>query len=880
MVDNETFTGTGRRALAAWTGAVQRFAVPVVALLLVLTVLAAVYTASNLAINTSTTDMFSADTPFRRNAIEYDKAFPQFKDLIVVVVDAPTPEEAEAAARHLVSGMQSNGAVFARVEWPGGDPFFRRNGLLYRSPDELSELGDLLAQAEPLLATLAQQPNLVGLFDVLTLALKEGSEDEALGRLLSAIHTEQRVLAIAQRTGAFEHSLSWRKIVALNSSHRQIILVKPAIDSTSLSPGKDAIAEIRRIADELDAVRKKRAPVLFESTAAVIQGRVLMRLTGSIALNQEELESAAVGGKTAGVISLLLVTVLMILGLRSFWLILPALLTLIIGLIWTAAFAALSIGHLNLISVAFAVLFVGLGIDFSIHFCLRYREALGETEVAARALTAAAGDVGGSLTIGALCAALGFLAFLPTDYKGLAELGIISAGGMLVALFLNLTLLPALLAFLPIPAPRLPKFRTAGDRPDRPIVLTALALGAIGAVIALQVRFDFNPMNLKDPKSESVIAFHDLANNGRSGVYAIDLLAKDRAKAKMEARRLSALPEVGYVVTIDSMIPGDQAAKLAIIEDIGLFLVPALEPPAAGTKLTLAQRIAAASAFRTFLDSYADQINGNPFANRARSLAESLTNAANNAEVALALERRLTKNLPKVFEDLGLALSAEPITFDDLPNHIRDSWIAADGRARIQLLPAKPIENNEDLRRFAAAVLAAAPTATGTPVTITEAGDAVVTAFQQATLYAFTAVCIVLLVVLRSVRGTLLVIFPLLLAAIYTGAASVLLDLPFNFANVIVLPLLFGLGVASGIHLVIRARRTPDTKALMRTSTPRAVLFSALTTIASFGSLALSGHRGMTSMGQLLTIAIVFTLLCTLIVLPATMRWVERRAAG
>ena len=874
MVDNETFTGPGRRALAAWTRAVQRFAVPVVALLLVLTVLAAAYTASNLAINTSTTDMISADTPFRRNAIEYDKAFPQFKDLIVVVVDAPTPEEAEAAARHLVAGMQSNGAVFARVEWPGGDPFFRRNGLLYRSPDELSELGDRLAQAEPLLATLAQQPNLVGLFDVLTLALEEGSRDEALGTLLNTIDNELNFVVLGQ-----QFSMSWREFIALGGSHRQIILVKAAVDNASLSPGANALEEIRRIASALESIRGKQTPLVSALLAEESHRRVVVRLTGSVALDREELASAAVGGKTAGLVSLPLVTVLLVAGLRSFWLILPALLTLVTGLIWTAAFAALSIGHLNLISIAFAVLFVGLGIDFSIHFCLRYREALGEAKNRSGALGTAAADVGGSLTIGALCAALGFLAFLPTDYRGLAELGVISAGGMLVALFLNLTLLPALLTLFPTPTLRETKPLGTGGRRGPAIVLITVAAGAISAAIALQVRFDFNPMNLKDPKSESVSTFHSLAEDSRNGVYAIDLLAKDRTAAKTKAERLKILLEVGDVVTIDSLIPRDQAAKLAIIEDIALFLVPALESPAAGTKLTLAQRMAAASAFRTFLGSYADQISGNPFAKRARSLAESLTNAANNAEVALALERRLTKNLPKMFEDLGLALSAEPVTLDNLPKRIRDSWVTADGRARIQLLPAKPIENNEDLRRFAAAVLAAAPTATGTPVTITEAGDAVVTAFQQATLYAFAAVCIVLLVVLRSVRDTLLVIFPLLLAAIYTGAASALLDLPFNFANVIVLPLLFGLGVASGIHLVIRARRTPDTKALMRTSTPRAVLFSALTTIASFGSLALSGHRGMTSMGQLLTIAIVFTLLCTLIVLPATMSWVERRAA-
>ena len=856
MADNETLTGRGRRALAAWTGVVQRFALPVVALLVGLTLLAAWYTASNLAINTSTTDMISAETPFRRNAIEFDKAFPQFKDLIVVVIDAPTAEDADVAAQHLVSNMRRNTALFERVDWPGGDPFFNRNGLLYSSAEDLSELGDRLANAEPLLATLAQQPNLAGMFDVMTLALQEGSDDEAIGRLLRKI-------------GDPLHGLSWRELVSMDGGHRQTILVKAAMDSGSLSPGTAALAEIRRIAGAIDSI-------VDGSKGA--RGNVKVRLTGSVALDQEELESAAVGGKTAGLVSLLLVTVLLIFGLRSFWLILPALLTLFAGLIWTAAFAALAIGYLNLISVAFAVLFVGLGIDFSIHFCLRYRDALGEAAQPTDALKIAAADVGGSLAIGALCAALGFLAFLPTDYKGLAELGVISASGMLVALFLNVTLLPALLKLFPKPASRELKAGFAGDRPGRVIVLTALALGAIGAVVALQVRFDFNPMNLKDPRSESVETFHSLAKDSRNGVYAIDLLAKDRAAAKAKIERLTALPEVGDVVTIDSLIPGDQEAKLAIIEDIALFLVPALQPSSAGAELTPAQRRSAAAKFRTFLYDYAVRKDSNPFAETARSTGDSLTNASNNPEIATALERRLIKYLPGMLEDLGFALNAERITFDDVPKHIRDSWIAADGQARIQLLPAKPIENNGDLRRFAKAVLAAAHTATGTPVTITEAGDAVVAAFQQATLIAFAAVCIVLLVVLRSVRDTVLVIFPLILAAIYTGAASVLLDLPFNFANVIVLPLLFGLGVASGIHLVIRARRATDTKALMQTSTPRAVLFSALTTIASFGSLALSGHRGMTSMGQLLTIAIVFTLLCALIVLPALLKWTEQRA--
>ncbi len=871
MVDNGSLTATGRHALAAWTGAVYRFAAAVVALLFVLTVLAAGYTATNLAINTSTTDMISAETPFRRNAIEFDKAFPQFKDLIVIVIDARTAEDAEIAAERMAAALREKPALFARVDRPGSEPYFARNGLLFQEPEELSALADQLAKAEPLLASLVQQPNLTGLFGILTQALQENHADKALGDLIDRIGAAAFVTR--------PDGLSWRDLIDPGGGRRQIVVAKAAIDNSSLSPGAKALSEIRRVAEEM--APNPSGPIVADTNIRKpILPDVLIRVTGSVALDYEELQSAALGGMTAGSISLVLVTVLLIAGLRSLSLILPAMITLIAGLIWTAAFAAIAVGHLNLISVAFAVLFVGLGIDFSIHYCLRYREVLGQTDHSVNPLESAASGVGGSLTFSAICAALGFLAFLPTDYKGLAELGVISAGGMLIALFLNLTLLPALLTIFPTPSVvrAKPKLNWGTEPIHKPVIVLAILFGMIGGGIALQARFDFNPINLKDPRSESVEMFHDLAQDHRNGIYAIELSAPNRVAARAEAARLLALPEVGGAITIDSLVPENQEEKLAIIEEMTFFLAPALDPPNAQPTQSPEQRRAAFAAFQKFLANNATGDGRIPRAERAIRLLE-MASKKTDTDPAAELERRLTKHLPRMFQDLRVALSAERVTIDDLPKHVREAWIAADGRARIQLLPATPMRGNDDIRRFARAVLATAPTAVGTPVTITEAGNEVVEAFQQATVFAFIAVCVVLLVVLRRVRDTLLVIFPLVLAAIYTGAASVLLDLPFNFANVIVLPLLFGLGVASGIHLVIRARRATDTASLMRTSTPRAVLFSALTTIASFGSLALSGHRGMTSMGQLLTIAIAFTLVCALIVLPALMIWVERRAA-
>ena len=247
--------------------------------------------------------------------------------------------------------------------------------------------------------------------------------------------------------------------------------------------------------------------------------------------------------------------------------------------------------------------------------------------------------------------------------------------------------------------------------------------------------------------------------------------------------------------------------------------------------------------------------------------------AASAADPALParFEERLLHYLPVALDDLRSALGAQGLGLEDLPAELRRDWITPDGRARIEVKPQAGLAGNDQLRRFAEAVLAVEPAASGTPVVITEAGKAVVRAFYEASGLALLGILVLLAVALRRLKDAALVLAPLALAAAITTAASVAFGLPFNFANVIVLPLLLGLGVASGIHLVMRRRYENDQSKLLRTSTSRAVMFSALTTIASFGSLAVSGHPGMTSMGQLLTIAISSTLVCTLIVLPSLM---------
>ena len=340
------------------------------------------------------------------------------------------------------------------------------------------------------------------------------------------------------------------------------------------------------------------------------------------------------------------------------------------------------------------------------------------------------------------------------------------------------------------------------------------------------------------------------------------------------ANELRKLPEVDKTVTATDLVPTEQAAKLAMIDDLNIFLAPLrLNGPA--EKIDIAER---EKSFATLADTLVrGAAHDLPELAAASARLRAAFGALESAEKQLAFETAVFRYFLPQVERLKKTLDAGPVTLKDLPPEILHRYLAPNGRARVQVYPVENLEDPEALKRFVQAVRAVAPGATDSPVEILEAGRAVVNSVVTAALISVFAVTLMIFLVLRSVRDTLLVLIPLVLAAFYTVAATVLLSMPFNFANVIVLPLLMGLGVASGIHLVSRAREEHSGAAAFSTTTPRAVIFSSLTTIASFGSLAVSSHRGTASMGELLVLSIGLTLVCTLVVLPALMQlWPDR----
>ena len=843
----------------------RRYAHAVVAVCLVLTILFGWYMATHLGIDASTDHLIDPKLPWRQAEAEMARLFPQKEGILVIVVDGATPELADAAASRLAARLTARPDMFTSVQRPDASEFFRRNGLLFLPIAEVEQLTDALAKAQPLMAALASDPSVNGLFGAFNLAL----EGAASGQLDPA-ELDRSFAAIADSLVAAQAGhgppLSWQRLLTGREPTpmelQRIILAKPVLDNSKLSPGAAATAVVRSTA--------------AESGLTQANG-VRVRLTGIVALNDEEFGSIARGIGIATLASFIVVLCWLYLALRSLKPMVAIACTLLVGLVWTLAFAPAAVGDLNLISVAFAAMFIGIAVDFGIQVCMRYRDERYHHDDLATALRRTGRGIGGPLFLAAITTAAGFLAFVPTAYRGVSELGVIAGAGMLIALALNLTLLPALLMILkPGGEQASIGFAWAAglDRfllRNRWRVITLAAILAIGGLALLPFQqFDFNPLHLKDPRAESVATLLELMHNEVTTPNTLEVLTPSPDAAAALAARLETLPEVRQALTSRSFIPTDQEAKLSMIGDAGLFLLPSLSPS------TTAPTADSAVTLRTISETV-DRLSALPKATPAAGrLREILRSLASKGDDGIAImQRALISGLPAQLEALRTALAAQPVSFETLPDGLKREWLAPDGRARVEVYPRGDSNDNATLVHFVDAVRKIAPGITGTALSLQESGETVWRAFQLAGVFALVSVVVLLAIFLHRVWDVVLVIAPLLFAALMTAETAILLGLSVNFANVIALPLLFGIGVAFSIYFVVnwRAGRPHP----LQSSTARAVLFSGLTTSTAFSSQSLSGHLGTAAMGWLLTIGLAHTLLAALLLLPALMGPVPNR---
>jgi hopanoid biosynthesis associated RND transporter like protein HpnN len=835
----------------------------VVGLAVVLAVGTGWYAGGHFKMTTDTEALISPKLAWRQNGIAFEKAFPQLIDSTIIVVDGKTPELAEHGAGVLADKLAPRKDLILTLDRADGGPFWDREGLLLLPLKTVRDTTAQLIKAQPFLGPIAADPSLRGVMNSLsTLAMGVSTGNAKLADIDKPIKALDSALQAAAKgqTAYF----SWQSLLSgtmAEGAGRKFIIVKTKLDYSALEPGADASTAIRQIAKDagLDPAHG-----------------ITVRLTGPVPLSDDEFASLADRAVLMASVMIGAVLVMLWLAVRSTRVTAAIMGTTLIGLAITAGLGLLLIGSFNLISVAFIPLFVGLGVDFGIQFAVKYRAESRIQATQDEAIIAAAREVGGSIALAAGAIAAGFFAFLPTPYLGISELGIIAGVGILVAFLLNITLLPALLHLL---KPRIGSARGGFEalaplddvmRERRKLVLTINGVVALACVCALPfLRFDSNPLDLKNAHSESMATLNDLMKDPDRSPNTIDVLTPSLADADALARRFETRKEVQHAVTLSSFMPLDQAPKLALIADANLLLDPTINPFDTAPPPSDADLVASLRTTAQDLRAAAAADKG-PAAQDAKSLAGALDAlASGDAARRAAAQTMLVDPLNILLGQLRAMLQAQPLTRATLPPDLVRQWIAPTGQARVEVFPSGGALDDAGIKRFAKAADSVAPNASGGPVSVVEAGRTVVGAFRLAGLLSLVAILALLFIVLRRLEDVIYTVLPVILTGLLTLGTCVAIGQPINFANIIALPLLFGIGVAFHIYLVM-AWRSGEAH-FLTSSLTRAVLFSGLTTGIAFGALWISAHPGTASMGKLLLISLAFTLGTALFFGPALM---------
>lgn len=831
--------------------------------LMLIVVAAALWIAmGRFAMTTDTAALISPTVGWRMQEEAMESAFPQLSDVMLVVIDGATPEIAEDGAARLSAAMDADKAHFRLVSRPDGGDWFAREGLLFGSVQDVKDTTSALVDAQPLLGPLAADPSLRGVTTAFSTMLDGVAAGQAT---LDRIDAPMRALAdsIDASLAGKPAYFSWQRLFAgeggaLAPPTRRLILAQPVLNHGDLMPGEAA-------SQALDAEARKLG--IDPAHGADV------RLTGEVPLADEEFATLQENIGFVGLVMALAMLLTLWFATRSVRLVTAIVITIILGLLVTAAVGLLAVGRFNLISVAFIPLFVGLGVDFGIQISVRFNAERFDGADVGDALRRAAVALGAPLTLAAGAIFLGFGAFLPTEYVGIAELGIIAGIGMVVALVLSVTLLPALVMLLRPGRPHAEVGFKAFAPADkllerrRGAVLWAFVAALVASIALLPwVVFDFNPLHLRDPHAPAMKTLADLTRDPDRTPNTIDVLAKSEADAQALAVRLSKLPEVKQVVSIDSFVPEDQAPKLALIQDASMLLDLTINPFDVAPPPSDADLVAALTGIAAKLRANATGAS-QPAAD-ARRLADGFDRLAKGTPAERAAANAMvSKPLGVMLDQIRFALQAAPVTRADLPPALARDWLAPDGRARLQVFPGGDANDNKVIRRFRNAVETVTPAISGLPVATQAAASTVAGAFVQAGVIAFLLVSLLLFAVLRDVREVLFTLAPVVLSIFLTLGSCVLIGQPINFANIIAFPLLFGVGVAFHIYFVMAWRG--GATGLLQSSLARGVLFSALATGTAFGSLWLSHHPGTASMGKILMISLAWTLVCALIFEPA-----------
>lgn len=860
------------------------------------------YTATHLTFTMSRNALVSSQTRPVQAWRTIKNAFTTV-DYLTVVIEPQRVHRGKQFVDALVTRLQADTQHFIQVVAQVDTTRLEGKKLLYVSADDLRTLRQRLEDAEELLTDLTASPGLGTLFTLINQEISKALVSHLTASLLETQTTVDAPSAGESLDVSFLTALFTEIDLAL-ADPQTYVFASPwgrffLKDSKVWAQDEYLTAADERFFFVLVEPRPTSGTLLKYATALrVLRGHmqevlrdfpdVQAGVTGELALATDEMLASQRDTTIASLLALAGVALLFIITFRQLWHPLLVVITLVMAICWSLGLTTLSVGHLNILSIAFAPMLIGLGIDFGIHMLARYHEERAHEHDVVTALVITYRQTGPSVIAAALTTALAFFVLLLVDFPGLAELGWIAGSGILLCLLSSFTVLPALLTLYDR-RHQVSRGVWAVSRHDPVRPLTRLPrttlsliglLTAAGVVLLPVPRFDYNLLNLQAHGTESVVwEYRLLSDAKRSAWYALSVAdSLDDLYRKKAA--FAALPEVERVESLASLMPADHTTRLTLIAELPSYVAQlngSWDQPAP-LDLTELDELLAKLRFKLQREPASWKPTKRP--------APSDLAAARAA--LLSVQERLQVMTPEttrpVLEHFQQALMADiasklsllrdnlyptPITLQDIPAYLLQRYVGQDGRYLIHLSARQNIWERESMEAFVTQLQLVDADITGPPVIAWHAMRQMQQGYARGGLYALGVILSIALVLFRRLKPALFALLPLLVGAMWTAAGMAIVQVPFNLANLMVLPVYMGIAIDSGIHLVHRALEHPETAgAPLTRSTGKAVLLSALTTVVGFGSLMIAKHYGIFSLGQLFTLAVGANLVAAFVVLP------------
>ncbi|MDD2308711.1 MAG: MMPL family transporter [Desulfuromonadaceae bacterium] len=866
----------------------------ILTLALLFSSISVIYTIHNMKFLTGRDDLMPRNAAFQVDYREYRAEFGDQEE-IVAVIESDDAEKSTRAADALYARLNRDKGLFREIFYPGGLPFFRKNGLMFMPLNDIKNLRHTLTMAAPILKDLSAAPSVQTLFTSLSGQIDGYLESgdpavlESLTFMLTALDKGFKAFDGKSSGLSMDSFLAGggdKPSVMESAGRQQVITLLPIKEEGSFVASEKSIQAARAALDE----------ILQKPEFKGISGG----LTGVPVLEYEEMATSQRDIGIATVLSLSLTVILLLFAFRGLLNVIAAMVSLIVGICLSFGFATVTIGHLNILSMVFAIMLIGLGVEYGIQMVLRYQEELAHGTDRLTAIETSLTANLRSITMAAATTSLAFVTFVLTDFKGIAELGIIAAGGIVICVITTFTVLPAMLVLLE-------RFRKASpplatnhhieskgvflpflfSRP-KTVIAAALLLSLICLYPALTMRFDYNLMNLQAKGLQSVeYAYKLMRSKENSGYFAV-VTARDEAEARTLTERLEKLPAVDHVISKLSFVPelqSEKQAELAALRQV----MNQVKPAPYEENLQVMALPAVFEDFRSRVEKLKNTLEAHK-APEAKPTALFLTTLdkffstleAEKDKNALGLLREfqgsMFAGLPDKMRILKESLEAAPLSEADIPPQLLQRFVGSSGKLLLQVAAKKEIFERGPLQEFVVQVKSIVPRATGEPIMVYESLSVLRDAYLQAFVYAFIGITVILMINFRSIRYALMGTVPLGVGLLLMIGGMKLIGISFNSANVIVLPLLLGVGIDSAIYILNRYRQGVESPGEVATSSAGVGVFlNALTILFSFGALMVAHHQGVFSIGTVMSLGMVASVAAFLIFMPALLTlWGKR----